>query len=258
MRRLLDHLYAGAGFLLIGVLLVGLGGWAFGDLVEDFFAAEATPVKKSQSGICHCPGGKYYNRTKTFTAYSTIKACLDSGGRRPTRGQGDCAKATTVPGSPESVEKMIEKNKDNPDPFIGRAVVIDGDTIKINGNRIRFEGIDAPETGQSCRDRNGKTQPCGAFATVMLKDLLFQKTVRCFVGTRDRDGRHLGSCYIMEGKKPLLDINGWMVSVGLALAYRKYSDMYVADEEAARAEKLGIHQGPFIPPWEWRRGKRLK
>ena len=27
----------------------------------------------------------------------------------------------------------------------GKAKVIDGDTIKINGNKIRFGGIDAPE-----------------------------------------------------------------------------------------------------------------
>ena len=28
----------------------------------------------------------------------------------------------------------------------GKAIVMDGDTIKINGERIRFGGIDAPES----------------------------------------------------------------------------------------------------------------
>ncbi len=47
-------------------------------------------VKKSQSGICHCPGGQFYNRTTNFTAFGTIGACLESEGREPQRGQGAC------------------------------------------------------------------------------------------------------------------------------------------------------------------------
>ena len=35
--------------------------------------------------------------------------------------------------------------------IIGTASVIDGDTIEIHGQRIRFQGIDAPESGQSCK-----------------------------------------------------------------------------------------------------------
>ena len=33
----------------------------------------------------------------------------------------------------------------------GPARVIDGDTIEITGERICLHGIDAPESGQSCR-----------------------------------------------------------------------------------------------------------
>ena len=32
----------------------------------------------------------------------------------------------------------------------GKAKIIDGDTIKINGNNIRLLGIDAPEKNQIC------------------------------------------------------------------------------------------------------------
>ena len=40
-------------------------------------------VKKSKSGICHDTSSASYNRTKNFEAFSTIEACLDSGGRLP-------------------------------------------------------------------------------------------------------------------------------------------------------------------------------
>ena len=41
------------------------------------------PVKKSKTNICHKKGSKYYDQTKHFRAYNTIKDCIDSGGRLP-------------------------------------------------------------------------------------------------------------------------------------------------------------------------------
>jgi hypothetical protein len=43
------------------------------------------PVKMSRSGICHAPGSTYYGRTQNYTPYSTLDACLKSGGRLPKR-----------------------------------------------------------------------------------------------------------------------------------------------------------------------------
>lgn len=40
-------------------------------------------VKKSSSGICHSPESPYYHQTKNYTAFSSLSACLDSGGRLP-------------------------------------------------------------------------------------------------------------------------------------------------------------------------------
>ncbi|MCY4254750.1 MAG: HNH endonuclease family protein [Gammaproteobacteria bacterium] len=48
------------------------------------------PVKQSSSGICHCPGGQFYRRTTIFTPFATLSECLESGGRKPKRGLGNC------------------------------------------------------------------------------------------------------------------------------------------------------------------------
>lgn len=40
-------------------------------------------VKKSKNSICHEKGSTYYSRTKKFTSYPSMKACIKSGGRKP-------------------------------------------------------------------------------------------------------------------------------------------------------------------------------
>jgi len=45
----------------------------------------SVPVKKSKTNICHKKGSKYYDQTKHFRAYKTIKDCIESGGRLPKR-----------------------------------------------------------------------------------------------------------------------------------------------------------------------------
>ena len=47
--------------------------------------ANDVAVKKSKSGICHAKGSTYYTRTKNYTPYPSMEACLHSGGRRPKR-----------------------------------------------------------------------------------------------------------------------------------------------------------------------------
>jgi len=62
--------------------------------------AEAQGVKKSSSGICHCPGGQFYDRTTNFTELDSLDACLSSGGREPLRGQGNCSAVSPSRDSP--------------------------------------------------------------------------------------------------------------------------------------------------------------
>lgn len=213
--------------------------------------ALANEIKKSRSGICHCPGGAYYDRTTRFTPYNTIDECLASGGRHPMHGQGECAETTSTTSAPSSVP-TAESTLTTVRPGVR---VVDGDTIDLNSTRIRFQGIDTPETGQACRDMAGDVYACGLVATAALRLKIGELGVRCELEPElDRYGRALGICYSMDGT----DLNGWLVRNGYGLAYRKYSTKYVTEEEAARAEDVGMHAGDFVPPWDWRRGERLQ
>jgi endonuclease YncB( thermonuclease family) len=134
----------------------------------------------------------------------------------------------------------------------GTATVIDGDTIEIHGQRIRFHGIDAPESRQTCVVR-GQVWRCGQQAALALSDFIGRSPVACQEQGIDRYGRMIGVCSV-RGE----DIEAWMVANGWALAYRKYSLDYTDEEAMAEAAGVGIWRGKFVPPWEWRRGKRLK
>jgi endonuclease YncB( thermonuclease family) len=132
----------------------------------------------------------------------------------------------------------------------GQASVIDGDTIEIHGQRIRFFGIDAPESHQTC-GADQQTYRCGQQAALALADHVGQQTVSCEKRDVDRYGRIVAVC--RAGGE---DLNAWMVSQGWALAYRHYSTAYVSEEDAARVAKLGIWRGTFTAPWDWRHGQR--
>ena len=78
--------------------------------------------------------------------------------------------------------------------------------------------------------------------------------MRCEGSRRDRYGRLIAVCFDADGT----DLNGWLVSQGWALAYRRYSKQYIRQEEAARKARRGMWSGRFVKPWQWRRGKRLE
>jgi len=133
----------------------------------------------------------------------------------------------------------------------GIALIVDGDTITISGNKIRLSGIDTPEQNQTCR-RAGVTWRCGYEATETLRNWTYTKEVRCIGDEKDRYGRLIANCFV-DG----YNVNARLVYEGLALAYRKYSKQYVPEEDKARAAKRGMWAGEFVPPWDWRKGKRL-
>jgi endonuclease YncB( thermonuclease family) len=136
-------------------------------------------------------------------------------------------------------------------PVIGRSTVIDGDTIDIHGERIRINGIDAPESAQLCKNAQGKPYRCGAVAAKALDNILAaSRPTRCDFVERDRYRRFVGQCYRADRS----NVAALLVRRGWALDWPRYSKGAYADEQnAAKAERLGIWAGEFIPPWEWRK-----
>ena len=141
--------------------------------------------------------------------------------------------------------------------IIGKANVTDGDTIKINDQKIRLFGIDAPETKQFCKEvylsflifNFKRDYKCGEKSTNALKKKIKDKKIRCLIqDKKDRYRRNIGICYLKKQ-----DINSWLVKNGYAIAYRRYSKKYIIDEQYAEDNKLGIWQGTFMEPEKWRR-----
>jgi endonuclease YncB( thermonuclease family) len=133
-------------------------------------------------------------------------------------------------------------------PIVGKARVIDGDTIDISGTRVRLEGIDAPESGQTCADAKGQPWPCGRTAAHELKAYLGSRALTCRPAGFDRYRRVLAVCALADGS----DVNAWMVRQGWALAYG-LSNTYGPEEAAAEMAKRGIWAGTFMRPSQWRR-----
>lgn len=135
-------------------------------------------------------------------------------------------------------------------PLSGYAQVIDGDTLDIAGARVRLEGIDAPEMAQTCVRGSGTSWSCGREAQKALERMTRDQVVMCDPTGTDKYHRTLALCF--AGGESL---NAALIKAGLARAFVKYSNAFVAEERAAQAARLGIWQGDNIAPWEFRAGR---
>ena len=134
--------------------------------------------------------------------------------------------------------------------------VADGDTITLldsnnRKHRIRLIGIDAPEKSQSYGQRSKHS----------LAELVYDKNVTIHYEKQDRYGRTLGKV-LVDGR----DVNLLQIERGMAWWYLAYKQdqtiydrvFYQATEHSERLAKVGLwaEKSP-IPPWDFRRTKRL-
>lgn len=134
--------------------------------------------------------------------------------------------------------------------------VIDGDTITLldekgQSHKIRFFGIDAPETNTN--------QPFSEEARAFLAQEIEGKKVQIIIKTKsDKYGRVVGVVKF-DGQ----DINKIMVQKGYAWAYSYYTDAYTAEHNAARAQQIGLwaddnSTNKPIEPYKWRKTHQKK
>jgi endonuclease YncB( thermonuclease family) len=129
----------------------------------------------------------------------------------------------------------------------GRYHVADGDSVTYNGQRVRLQGIDAPELNQTCKDANGEDYECGKDARKALRNIIGAGEIRCTVTGNDRYGRKLAYC-----KRGKTDINREMVRQGWAIAYSRHLTTYSLVEADARRAKRGLWAGSFEEPQAYR------
>ena len=126
--------------------------------------------------------------------------------------------------------------------------VIDGDTIILNDEKIRFSGIDTPELKQICSKESQKIF-CGMLAKKLLIKKIGDEIPKCVREGKDVYDRVLAECFV-NGES----LSSFLVRSGYAFAYRKYSKKFIKDEEFAKKNKLGIWSMKFQYPWEFRKG----
>lgn len=132
--------------------------------------------------------------------------------------------------------------------LIGYAVVVDGDTLEIEGSTVHLFGIDAPELMQFC-EMDKVTLECGKRAYVFLAAHIGNRVVHCSRRNSDQIQGLVAVCKVGDE-----DLAQWLVSHGHALAYRRYSDDYLSAERDAIKRRVGLWRWPrsFVPPWQWR------
>jgi endonuclease YncB( thermonuclease family) len=125
--------------------------------------------------------------------------------------------------------------------------VVDGDTIHLNGEKIRFTGIDTPELKQTCINQ-GIIDPCGVTAKEILIDKISDNEVECVSEGKDQYKRTLAECFVNNES-----LSSYLVRSGYAFAYRKYSKKFISDEDYAKANKIGMWSMKFDYPWDYRK-----
>ena len=128
--------------------------------------------------------------------------------------------------------------------------IVDGDTIVLNGEKIRFFGIDAPEIDQECI-KKGKIIKCGLLSKKALEDKIGDNTLLCTKKGTDKYKRTLAECFVNN-----VSLSKFLVANGYAFAYKKYSKQYIYHEKRAKILKIGLWGMTFEFPWKFRKNKK--
>ena len=134
--------------------------------------------------------------------------------------------------------------------IVGVATVTDGDSLVIDGRRLRLEGVDAPEYDQQCVYQETQPWLCGERAAIELREWLGAATLICRKRSESYD-RAVVVC--MNGIK---DVGEWLVESGWAIADACFSKSYLTEQNLAHERGMGIWASTFELPRDFRARKR--
>jgi len=103
--------------------------------------------------------------------------------------------------------------------------VVDGDTIVLNGEKIRFSGIDTPELKQTCMNGDEKVF-CGKSAKMLLIKKIGNQIPECISEGKDVYKRTLAECFI-NGES----LSVFLVRSGYAFDFVRYSKKKYSEDQ---------------------------
>jgi endonuclease YncB( thermonuclease family) len=137
----------------------------------------------------------------------------------------------------------------------GPATMEDADIVTIGDARIILWGVDAPEKRQKCTYADGQEWNCYETARRETEMLIESGPWTCTQqGKPDRYKNIYAVCEVAG-----TNVNSHLVRKGFAVAYTDQSDLFEADQDAAKTEKIGLWQEgvTFHEPWVFRSAQSL-
>lgn len=114
--------------------------------------------------------------------------------------------------------------------------IVDADTAYVGQTKIRFNGVDAPETDQVCLDAAGKTWTCGIEARERLRSFSKDREWSCELTGTDKYRRSLGSCAV-GGE----NVSRWLVQNGFGRSEQLSSVGPRKDDQAFLRRRMCCH-----------------
>ncbi|MEL6372391.1 MAG: thermonuclease family protein, partial [Pseudomonadota bacterium] len=145
-----------------------------------------------------------------------------------------------------ALKRSLPFTRPSPPPLKGRAQVLTGDIIRIGGETIALDGVDAPELTQRCR-RARRRWRCGIAARRALQALTARKTLTCNVVGRDGFARKSARCFVGP-----VELNTRLIARGHVFASQNAPSRYRGVERDAKAGKRGIWAGTAVRPAAFR------